>query len=64
MKRGQWQRPTRDNLNHMFLDGDLVSMCGRWMVAHADKPDPAVDNCTRCERALETARKTEGTFEG
>ena len=53
-----WARPSQCRKWHYF-DGDIRSLCGRWMFfggGHEEGSDASPDNCKACKRIVKAAK--------
>jgi hypothetical protein len=50
-----WGWPGNSRKAHYFLDGELISLCGKWMFAGVrhDTMHASPDNCIACRRRRE-----------
>ncbi|QRU18700.1 hypothetical protein I6K36_24100 [Klebsiella pneumoniae] len=54
-KKSGWARPINANKHHFFLEGEVTSICGRWMYFGIDRePDmfESPDDCAACRRKV------------
>lgn len=59
-----WDIPGLSKKFHYFPDGEITSLCGKWMLNNTgnreDSHDDHPDNCAACKKKIKALRKKQG----
>jgi len=59
-KEQGWSWPVNSQRAHYFPAGELISLCGRWMILGGEREDDkhdSPDNCAACRKKLDKLRE-------